>query len=214
MNIYHDLIHNTLETLYMVFISGSISITCGFLLGTYLFIKQNPFFKTAPITSASLNALINGLRSIPFIILMIAVLPLTRFIVGTGIGDTATIVPLSLAAIPFFARITDTAFKNLPTGLIETSISIGATTTQTVRKILLPEAAADLTRGITLTLITLIGYSAMAGAIGAGGLGNYAIQNGYQRYNTHIIFITVIVLIALVQALQWIGDRIARKLTH
>ncbi len=214
MNILHDLMHNTLETLYMVAVSGSISIACGFLLGIYLFVKQNAFFKTAPITRAWLNAIINSLRSIPFIILMIAILPLTRLIVGTGIGDTAPIVPLSLAAIPFFARITETAFKNLPAGLVEASMSLGATTTQTIRKILLPEAAADLTRGITLTLIALIGYSAMAGAIGAGGLGNYAIQNGYQRYNTHIIFATVIVLIALVQTLQWIGDKIANKLTH
>jgi D-methionine transport system permease protein len=214
MSMLHDLIKNTLETLYMVGAAGIISIFCGLLLGVYLFIRQCRYFKTAKITHACINTIVNSLRSIPFIILMIAVLPLTRLIAGTGIGDTATIVPLSLAATPFFARITETALKNLPAGLIEASMTLGATTYQTIVKILLPEAAADLVRGSTLTLIALIGYSAMAGAIGAGGLGNYAYQNGYERYDNTIILITVIVLIILVQTLQWIGDMIAKKLTH
>jgi D-methionine transport system permease protein len=209
-----DLLKNTGETLYMIIISGTISVFCGLLMGIYLFLQQHTQLSKPTPLRYVFNVIVNTLRSIPFIILMIAVLPLTRWIVGTGIGDTATLVPLSLAATPFFARLTESALKKLPPGLIEASISLGAKPSAIVFRVLIPEAAADLIRSITITLIALIGYSAMAGAIGAGGLGSFAIQNGYERYDTHVMILTVAVLVLLVQLIQTIGDRIAQQFTH
>ncbi len=212
--IFHNLLISTLETLYMVGLSTLLSVALGLPIGVSLFKNQQTQFKRHSWLFWPLNGLVNCTRSVPFIILMIALLPLTRVLLGTSIGNTAAIVPLSIAATPFFARITENALKNSQLGLIEASLAFGATTKQIIWKILLPECAPDLVRGLTLTLITLIGYSAMAGAVGAGGLGNYAIQYGYQRFDTQIILATVVVLIVLVQCIQWLGNSIAKKLTH
>ena len=212
--IFHNLLISTLETLYMVGLSTLLSVALGLPIGVSLFKNQQPQFKRYWWLFWPLNGLVNCTRSVPFIILMIALLPLTRVLLGTSIGNTAAIVPLSIAATPFFARITENALKNSQLGLIEASLAFGASTKQIIWKILLPECAPDLVRGLTLTLITLIGYSAMAGAVGAGGLGNYAIQYGYQRFDSQIILATVVVLIVLVQCIQWLGNRIAKKLTH
>ena len=209
-----ELLTNTAETLYMISISGALSIVIGFFLGVYLFSQRHRQLGKPSFWRPRLNIVVNTLRSVPFIILMVAALPLTRLIIGTGIGDTATLVPLSLAAIPFFARLTDNAFQQLPHGLIEAGIAMGANTRTLLMRILLPEAAADLIRGITITLIALVGYSAMAGAIGAGGLGSFAIEYGYERYDTRIVLLTVTILIILVQSIQALGDRIARQFTH
>jgi D-methionine transport system permease protein len=212
--IFNNLLTSTLETLYMVGLSTLLSVALGLLLGVTLFKNQQAQFKQQRWLFVPINIVVNSLRSVPFIILMIALLPLTRILLGTSIGNTAAIIPLSIAATPFFARITENALKNSQLGLIEASLAFGATPRQIIWRILLPECAPDLVRGLTLTLITLIGYSAMAGAVGAGGLGNYAIQYGYQRFNTEVIFATVVVLIVLVQCIQWLGNRIAKKLTH
>ncbi len=145
---------------------------------------------------------------------MVAILPLTRWIVGTSIGTTAAIVPLSLAATPFFARLCQTAFTQIDPGLIEASVSLGATPSHIIRHVLLPECAKELVKGVTLLLIALIGYSAMAGAVGGGGLGDLAIRYGYQRFDTQVMLITIVILISLVQIVQWLGDRLVQRLSH
>ncbi|TIE05539.1 methionine ABC transporter permease, partial [Legionella pneumophila] len=161
-----------------------------------------------------LSALINIFRSIPFIILLVAIIPFTRLIVGTSIGINAAIVPLTVGATPFFARLVDNVLQSLPLGLIETGYSMGANTRQIILHIILPEAQSGLIHSITVTAITLINYSAMAGAVGAGGLGTLAINYGYQRFNAGIMIATVIVLIILVQLIQMVGDYLAKRCTH
>ena len=152
-------------------------------------------------------------RSIPFIILLVAITPFTRLIIGTSIGTTAAMVPLAVSAIPFFARLVESAMNEVSYGLIEAGLAMGATVFQIVYKILIPESRATIIRGITLMLITLVGYSAMAGAIGGGGLGNVAITYGYERFEINIMIATVVILIVMVQLIQWCGDYIARKLS-
>ena len=154
------------------------------------------------------------MRSIPFIILMVAIIPLTRWIVGTSIGTIAAIVPLSLCAIPFFARLTETALQEVPASLIEASQAMGASNWQIIWHVLIPEGLPTLVRGITLTAVTLVGYSAMAGAIGGGGLGDLAIRYGYQRFEAGLMVATIVVLIVLVQLMQYIGDTLAAQLSH
>jgi D-methionine transport system substrate-binding protein len=189
------------ETIYIVFISSSLSVIGGLGIGILLFLTK----------SRILNFIVNGARSIPFIILMISILPLTRLLAGTTIGTNAAIVPLTLAAIPFFARICESAFSEVPHGLIEAAYSFGATTNQLIHKVLIPESLPSLIRGITLTVISLIGYSAMAGAVGGGGLGELAINYGYQRFDVVVTIETVILLIILVQLVQLGGDMLAAK---
>jgi len=214
MSLSNELINSTLTTLYMVGTSSLISFVLGLPLGIYLFLGNHSLFSVGRLPHKTLGYLVNGARSLPFIILMIAVIPFTRIIIGTSIGTTAAIVPLSLAAIPFFARITETALQTVPNGLLEASMTFGASTRQIVTKVLLAESWPSIIRGFTLTIIALIGYSAMAGAIGGGGLGDFAIRYGYQRFDTHIMIITIIVLVAMVQLLQILGDKLATKLTR
>lgn len=159
----------------------------------------------------SLSILINIFRSIPFIILLVAIIPFTRFLVGTSIGINAAIVPLTIGASPFFARLTDNVYRALPLGLIETGYSMGANTRQLIFYILLPEAKSGIIHAITVTAITLVNYSAMAGTVGAGGLGTLAINYGYQRFNTAIMLSTVVILIIMVQLIQMIGDFFAKR---
>jgi D-methionine transport system permease protein len=160
---------------------------------------------------SALSFVVNMVRSIPFIILLVAITPFTRLVVGTSIGTTAAMVPLAISAIPFFARLVESAISEIPAGLIEAALAMGASVFQIVKKVLIPEARASIIRGITLMLITLVGYSAMAGAIGGGGLGNLAIMYGYERFEIRIMVLTVLVLIIMVQLFQWCGDRIAKK---
>lgn len=200
------------ETLYMVVISTFFAILLGLPLGTLLFTT----YKIKP--KSHLNRLIAGVinisRSIPFIILLVALIPLTRLLVGTSIGLHAAIVPLTLGATPFFARLVDNAYQNLPSGLIQAGFSMGASTWQMIRYILLPEACPALIQAITVTAITLVNYSAMAGTIGGGGLGDLAIRYGYQRFNMSVMLSTVLILIFIVQGLQIIGDRFVKRFSH
>jgi D-methionine transport system permease protein len=188
------LIKACLETLYMVFISGFISITLGLMLGAFLFVTSKKQALENKFWQRTLGFIVNLTRSVPFIILMISVIPLTRLLVGTTIGTNAAIIPLTIAAIPFFARVCENALAEVPYGLIEAANAMGATTSQIVTKILIPESLPALIRGATLTIIGLIGYSAMAGVVGGGGLGELAINYGYQRFNVLVMLETVIIL--------------------
>jgi D-methionine transport system permease protein len=164
------------------------------------------------LVNQTLGAIVNAARSTPFIILMVAIIPFTRIIAGTSIGTNAAIVPLSIAAIPFVARIVESALKEVDDGLIEAAQSMGASPGQIILKVLIPEAMPSIVLGLTLTVISLIGYSAMAGAIGGGGLGDLAIRYGYQRFRADVMIATVVILIAMVQIVQSSGDYFARKL--
>ena len=198
------------ETLYMVGLSGVISAAVGIPLGVILFItRPNKLMASASINRV-LGGIVNAARSVPFIILMVAIIPLTRLIVGTSIGTSAAIVPLTIGAIPFVARIVEGAISEVPSGLVEAAQAMGASPYQVVTKVLLPEAMPGLIHGMTLTLVTLVGYSAMAGAIGGGGLGDLGIRYGYQRFDGALMAATVIVLIVMVQLIQSVGDRLVR----
>ena len=202
-------IQATWETIYMVLFSSAISISFGLVLGCILFVtKQKTQFFYRMIGTG-----INIIRSLPFIILMIALIPLTRLIAGTSIGTNAAVIPLAIAAIPFYARISETAFAEVSPGLIEASHAMGASTWHIISKVVLPESLPTLIRGATLTVIALIGYSAMAGVIGGGGLGELAINYGYQRFDTVVMFETVLILILMVQGVQMVGDVLAKKRT-
>lgn len=204
----------TLQTLYMVLGSGLLATLFGLPLGIFLFItRPGGILENKPVYQIT-NSMVNILRSAPFIILLVAIIPLTRWIVGTSIGTTAAIAPLSIAAIPFLGRVVETALIEIPSGLIEAGHVMGATRQQIIRYILLPEALPTIIQGLTLMLITLIGYSAMAGAIGGGGLGDLAIRYGYQRFDVATMCLTVAVLIVIVQLVQWGGDRCAKKFLH
>ncbi|SHJ27731.1 methionine ABC transporter permease [Lutispora thermophila] len=200
------------ETLYMVLASTFFSVIFGMPLGIITAISEEGSIWERKYLNRILNGLINITRSFPFIILMIAVFPLTKIIVGKRIGTTAAIVPLTIAAIPFVARLVETAIKEISPGIIEAALSMGADVKQIVFKVMIPEALPSIASGITLTIINLIGYSAMAGVIGGGGLGNLAIRYGYQGFQKDVMIGTVIVLILMVQVIQDIGTRIYRKL--
>lgn len=204
----------TWQTLYMMLASGVVAVLIGIPLGITLLITRQRNILENKYCNWILAALTNSVRSIPFIILLIAIIPLTRLITGTSIGTTAAIVPLSIAAIPFVGRIVEAALSEVASGLIEAGLSMGASSYQIVTKILIPEALPSIINGITLTLISLIGYSAMAGAVGGGGLGDLAIRYGYQRFNIEIMITTVIILILLVQLIQIIGDFFAKKFSR
>jgi D-methionine transport system permease protein len=161
-----------------------------------------------------LGAIVNATRSVPFIILMVAIIPFTRLIAHTSIGTTAAMVPLSIAAIPFLGRLVEAALREVPAGLTEAARAMGATPLQIVTTVLLPEARPGVVAGLTITVISSVGYSAIAGAIGAGGLGDLGVRYGYERFDTTVMIATVIVLIVLVQAIQFVGDLLARRLSH
>jgi D-methionine transport system permease protein len=196
------------ETLYMTVVSGGLSFLFGIPLGVLLYITKPGRIKENATLNNVLGAIVNATRSVPFIILLVAIIPLTRLLVGTSIGTTAAIVPLTLAAIPFVARIAEGAINEVPSGLVEAAQSMGATPLQIVSRVLLPEARPGLINGMTITLVTLVSYSAMAGAIGGGGLGDLGIRYGYQRFDGVIMLATVVILIVLVQLIQSVGDRL------
>lgn len=202
----------TLETLYMVFFSTLVAILIGGPMGVLLIISEKGGVHENIPLSQILSIIVNIGRSFPFSILMVAIIPLTRFIAGTSLGTTAAIVPLSIAAIPFVARIIESSLKEVDGGIIEASQAMGATTWQIIYKVLIPEAMPGIVLGITLTIINLIGYSAMAGMIGGGGLGKVADQYGYKGYNIPIMVATIILLIILVQIIQWFGNTLAKAI--
>lgn len=208
------LISATWQTLIMVIVSCAFAVLFGLPLGVILVVTRKHHIVEGVKINRTIAIIVNGIRSIPFIILMVAITPITRLVVGTAIGTVAAMVPLAIAAIPFFARIVESSLKEVPQGLIEATQAMGATPMQIITKVLVPESMPGIIRGITITLITLVGYSAMAGAIGGGGLGDVAIRYGYQRFEIHVMIITVVILIAMVQLLQLGGDWLAQRITR
>lgn len=204
----------TWQTIYMVIISGLVAVILGLPLGVILLVTRNSHISENKYVNTILGSIVNAVRSIPFIILLVALIPFTRLIIGTSIGTTAAIIPLSIAAIPFFGRIVESALSEVSAGLLEVGHAMGATPLQIINKILIPEAMPTIINGITLMLINLIGYSAMAGAIGGGGLGDLAIRYGYQRFDVNVMLATIVILIVMVQCLQLVGDFIAKKMVH
>lgn len=212
LTLLYDLMMATGETVYMVLISTFFAIVLGLPLGTLLFTSRT--IKPHSLLNRLIAGFINISRSIPFIILLVAIIPFTRLLVGTSIGIHAAMVPLTLGAAPFFARLVDNVYQSLSPGLIEAGFAMGANTWQMVRHILLPEARPALIHAITVTAITLVNYSAMAGTVGGGGLGDLAIRYGYQRFNPTIMLATVAILVVMVQLLQMGGDRLARHFSQ
>lgn len=200
-----------IQTLYMVGVSLALSVICGLPLGVLLVVTEPGHILARPTVNRITGAIVNAGRSVPFIILMVAIIPFTRFLVGTSIGTTAAIVPLTVAAIPYVARLAETSLKEVDRGVIEAAQAMGASPWQIIWKVLLPEALPGLTLSVTITAVSLTGYSAMAGAIGGGGLGDLAIRFGYQRFRGDIMLATVVILIVLVQGMQAAGDRLARR---
>lgn len=200
------------NTLYMVFVSAFFAIVIGLCLGIALTLTSKGHIKENKWIYKTLETLVNIGRSFPFAILMVSLIPFTRWLVGTSLGTTAAIVPLTIAAAPFMARLTESSLKEVDKHILEAVIVMGSTTWQIVTKVLLPEALPSLISSITLTLINLVGYSAMAGLVGGGGLGQVAIQYGYNRFNSFIMVVTVFLLIILVQGIQWSGSHLAMKL--
>ena len=200
------------ETVYMVVVSMIVASLIGIPLGVLLATTaKGQILECMPLNRA-IGAVVNALRSIPFIILMVAIIPFTRFIVGTSIGTTAAMVPLVLASIPFIGRQVETSLREVPAGLVEAALSMGATPYQIVRRVLLPESMPSIVAQLTTVVIALVGESAMAGAIGGGGLGDLAIRYGYQRFRPDIMIATVVILIVLVQIVQFLGNRLANGL--
>ncbi|WP_294368674.1 methionine ABC transporter permease [uncultured Clostridium sp.] len=201
------------QTVYMVFFSTLFASILGFILGIVVTVTSPKGLKPNKIIYNALDLIINVLRSFPFIILIVFIIPLTRAIVGTPIGEAAAIVPLTIAAAPFVARIIESSLKEVDSGVIEAAKSFGASNTQIIFKVMLKEAVPSIISGLTLTIINIIGYSAMAGSVGAGGLGKVAISYGYQRYQTDVMIVTVIILIIMVQGLQSLGNYLYKKLS-
>ena len=206
------LITGTLDTLQMTVISTIMAMIIGIPLGVVLVVTSKGHILENAALNKILGAIVNATRSIPFIILMVAIIPFTRMVVGTSIGTTAACVPLTLAAIPFLARLVETSIKEIQFGVIEAAQSMGASPFQIIRKVLLPEALPTIIDNVTVLIVNLIGYSAMAGAIGGGGLGDIAIRYGYQRFQGDIMLATIIILIIMVQVIQMIGDGLSKAM--
>jgi D-methionine transport system permease protein len=199
------------ETIYMVLISLGVAMIVGLPLGVLLFVTDKGLFlENNPVKSIT-GFIVNMVRSVPFIILLVGLIPLTNFITGTTIGPTAACVSLSVAAIPFFARIIETSLREIDKGIIEAAVAVGASPWMIIKDVLLAEARHGIIQGITLTTISLVGYSAMAGIIGGGGIGDLAIRFGYYRYDNTVMLTTIVILICLVQLIQYSGDFISRK---
>lgn len=204
----------TWETLYMVGVAGIVGFAIGIPLGVVLHTtKKGGLLENIRLNSA-LGAFVNIGRSVPFLVLMVAIIPITKLLVGTFIGTTAAIVPLTIGAVPFVARLIESALLEVPTGLVEAAQSMGATPLQIITKVLLPEAMPTIVNSVTITMVTLVSYSAMAGTVGGGGLGDVAIRYGFHRYDVTIMAVTVVMLIVLVQIIQSIGDAIVRRVDH
>ncbi len=208
-----DLIAKALgETVYMVAVSMVVATALGVPLGVLLSTTGKGGILETRALNKAIGAVVNAIRSIPFIILMVAIIPLTRLIVGTAIGTTAAMVPLIIAAVPFIGRQVETSLQEVPYGLVEAALSMGATPLQIIRRVLLPEAMPSIVAQLTTVVISLVGESAMAGAIGGGGLGDLAIRYGYQRFRPDVMIATVVILIILVQLVQFAGNLLAKRL--
>lgn len=205
-------VKGTMETLYMTLVSTVLAYIIGLPLGIWVYVTTPDGIHPAPKTNTILGWIINIGRSIPFIILMVALIPFARLVVGKSIGSTAACVSLIVAAAPFIARLAESSLEELDGGVIEAAKTMGATNSQIIWKVLLPESVPSLVRGLSITTITLIGYSAMAGAVGGGGLGDIAIRFGYHRYQKDIMIITIILLVVIVQLIQCLFNFMARKI--
>ncbi len=201
----------TLQTLYMVAVSTVLGTALGLPLGVFLATSQRGELLSAPWLNKVLGLVVNAARSVPFIILVVAIIPFTRMIAGTSIGTTAAIVPLTIAATPFIARLVENAIREVDAGLIEAARAMGATPYQIIRKVLVPEALPGITLGLTLAVVSLIGYSAMVGAVGGEGLGDLGIRYGYQRFMPDVMLAVVVILIVMVQLVQSAGEWIAAR---
>ncbi len=202
------------ETAYMVGVATLLSGAGGLLVGVLLILTDRGGLLAAPRLNGLLGLIVNIGRSLPFIILLVAISPFTRAVVGTTIGTTAAIVPLTVSAIPFYARIVEAAIREVGRDVVDAARAMGASRRQIIVKVLLREARPGLVAGLTITVVALIGYSAMAGVIGGGGLGDLALRYGYQRFEDDVMVGTVVLLIVVVQAVQMLGDRVARRLSH
>ncbi len=202
----------TIDTLHMVVVAGGLGTLFGLPLGIFLATSKRGELFAAPLLNAELGFVVNVTRSTPFIILVVAIVPFTRLIAGTSIGTAAAIVPLTVAATPFIARIVEGAIREVDQGLVEAARAMGATPLQIVRKVLVPEALPAITLGLTLAAVSLLGFSAMVGAVGGGGLGDLGIRYGYQRFMPEVMAIVVAILVILVQSVQTAGDALARSL--
>lgn len=205
------MVGGTIESLYMTVVSTLLAYLFGIPIGVILFVTDKNGIAENKTINTILGVLVNLLRSVPFIILLVAILPFTRFVVGTTIGATATIVPLVVAATPFVARMVESSLKEVNGGVIEAALSMGSNNFQIITKVLLPEAKPSLIVGSTIAITTILGYSAMAGFVGGGGLGAIGINYGYYRYQEDIMLITVVLLVIVVQVFQEVGMRIASR---
>lgn len=203
-----------LETLLMVGVAGTLGAAVGIPLGILLYTTASGGIRPAGLFHRPLGWLVNAVRSTPFIILLVAIIPLTRLIAGTSIGTAAAIVPLTIAAAPLIARLVETSLREVDKGLIEAAQSMGATDLQIIVKVLIPEALPGIIAGLTIALVALVGASAMAGAIGGGGLGDMGIRYGYQRFMPEVMLAVVVILIAFVQSIQSFGDWLVRRVSH
>lgn len=208
------LLNATGETLYMVMLAALFTVAIGLPVGVLLFLTRPQGILPNRAISLLLNTLVNTGRALPFVVLLIALIPFTRLLVGTTLGSTAAIVPITLGAFPFFARIVENALDEVDRGRIEAVVSMGGNLWHIVSRVLLPEALPALVAGITLTIVMLIGFSAMAGVVGGGGLGDLAIRYGYQRFDNQIMAATIVVLLALVMLIQKLGDWLVRSLAY
>lgn len=204
----------TRETLTMVALSAVIGTLVGLPLGVFLATSRRGELLAAPALNRALGLVVNATRSTPFIILVVAIIPFTRLVAGTSLGTGAAAVPLTVAAAPYIARLVEAAIREVDDGLVEAARAFGASPAQIIRKVLIPEALPGIVLGLTLAVVSLIGYSAMAGAVGGGGLGDLGIRYGYQRFRPEMMLAVVVVLILLVQAVQTAGDWLARRVNR
>ena len=208
-------LQSTWQTVVMVVLSTIFSLILGFPIGVLLHVtgsEEHGGIIPHPVFCSIISRIVNILRSFPFLILMIVLMPLSRLIIGTSIGTMATVIPLSIAAAPFVARVIETSLKEVDPGVVQAAKAMGSSNWQIIRKVLIPEALPSLVSGVTLTIINLIGYSAMAGAIGGGGLGDLAIRYGYQRFRPSYMVAAVVIIIVMVELIQFVGDRISSRL--
>ncbi|MBJ6134893.1 methionine ABC transporter permease [Ochrobactrum sp. GPK 3] len=203
-----------IDTVHMVGVSALIALVIGIPIAVFLVVSSPGGFFEAPKLNRIISAVVNGFRATPFIVLLVALLPLTRLVTGTTIGVWAAIVPLSISATPFFARIAEVSLREVDKGLIEAAQAMGCRKWHIVRHVLLPEALPGIVGGFTITVVTMIGASAMAGAVGAGGLGDMAIRYGYQRFDTTVMLAVIVVLIAMVTIVQFAGDFAVQRLRN
>ena len=208
------LLQGTLDTLYMTLVSTAIAYLIGIPLGVILVITRREGICPAPKTNAVLGTIVNIMRSVPFLFLIIVLIPFTRLVAGTSIGATATIVPLIVGAAPFIARMVESSLLEVDAGVVEAAQAMGASPWQIVTKVLLKESVPSLVTGAAIALTTILGYSAMAGAVGGGGLGDLAIKYGYHRYQTDVLLLTLVILVLLVQVIQALGNAVAKRIDH